>query len=91
MKALRTKEEIRIYLLLNNKDNIEEKLIADALQVEKKYEKELLEGKYEYGTYSDYYNNPFVLEDEDKVKELKLIEQIGGIVVYEPIFKTDIT
>ena len=88
MRKLRTEEEIRIYLLLNNRDTVEEKLIADALQVEKKYEKELLEGRYEYGTYADYHNNPFVLEDEDEVEELKFIEQIGGIVVYEPIFKT---
>lgn len=85
MKALRTEEEIRVYLLLNNRDSVEEKLVADALQVEKKYEKELLEGKYEYAIYADYHNNPFVLEDEDKVKELNFIEQIGGIVVYEPI------
>ena len=89
MKALRTEEEIKIYLLLNNRDAVEEKLVADALQVEKKYEKELLDGKYEYGTYADYYNNPFVLEDEDEVEELKFIEQIGGIVVYEPIYKID--
>ena len=89
MKALRTPEEIKIYLLLNNRDVETEELVTDALQVEKKYEKELLDGKYEYGIHADYYNSPFVLEDENEVEELKFIEHIGGIVVYEPIYKID--
>ena len=83
MKRLRTEEEIRNYLILN-KDAVADKLVLDALQVEEKYEKELLNGKYEYCVYADFQNNPYILEDERKIK---FIEQIGGIVVYETISK----
>lgn len=85
MKTLRTEEEIREYLMINNNGSVEEKLVADAIQVEKKYVKELMGGVYEYSTYADYHNCPNIMEDENVVKELKFIEQIGGVVVYEPV------
>lgn len=89
MNKLRTEEEIRTYLMLANRNITEENLIADALQVEKKYEKELLDGTYEYGIHADFYNNPFILEDENEVAELKFVDQIGGIIVYKPIYIVD--
>ena len=83
---MRNETEIKEFLLINNRDKTERTLLANAIEVEQKYEKELKEGKYNYAIYSDYVNNPDVLEDES-VKELKIIEQIGGIIVYEPIRK----
>lgn len=87
---MRTIEEIKTYLMLNNKkqdDKIINVLIKDAKKAETKYTKELDDGIYEYAVLSDFINSPFVLEDEDLVSELKEIETIGGIVVYQPIFK----
>ena len=84
---MRTIEEIKTYLMLN--DRFPEKgkaLIENALIVEKLYAKEIENGEYEYALVSDFINSPFILEDEDEVNKLIEIEQIGGIVVYKPIF-----
>ena len=84
---MRTIEEIKTYLMLNDRfPEKEQELIENALIVEKIYAKEIEDGKYEYALVSDFINSPFILEDEDEVDKLIEIEQIGGIVVYKPIF-----
>ena len=84
---MRTPEEIKEYLMLNDRFPEKEKaLIENALIVEKLYAKEIENGEYEYALVSDFINSPFILEDEDEVDKLVEIEQIGGIVVYKPIF-----
>jgi hypothetical protein len=73
--------------MLNNRFlETERALVENALTVEKFYAKELEEGKYEYALVSDFINSLFILEDEDEVDNLIQIEQIGGIVVYKPVF-----
>lgn len=84
---MRTPEEIKEYLMLNDRFPEKEKaLIENALIVEKLYAEEIENGEYEYALVSDFINSPFILEDEDEVDKLIEIKQIGGIVVYKPIF-----
>lgn len=84
---MRTSEEIKTYLMLHKHENIDiENIIKDAIFIEKQYEKELQENKYEYALVCDFINSPFILEDENEVEYLKKIKQIGGLIVYEPIY-----
>lgn len=84
---MKTKYEIMEYLMVlsRNIDNIDD-ILKDANKVEEKYKNEIENEGYEYALYSDFINSPFILEDEDLVSELKKIDQIGGIVIYKPIF-----
>jgi len=84
---MRTVEEIRDYLMLNNRtDEVNKELIRDALFVEENYSKDIENNNFEYALLCDFENSPFVLEDEDEVEYLEKIEQVGGIVVYKPIY-----
>lgn len=84
---MKTQYEIMEYLMVlsRNIDNIDD-ILKDANKVEEKYKNEIENEGYEYALYSDFINSPFILEDEDLVSELKKIDQIGGIIVYKPIF-----
>lgn len=86
---MRNKDEIKDYLLLGGKhkndDIINNELIQTAISIEQKYKKELESGKYGYGLQCDYECSPYILEDEDIVKELKFISNIDGIILYEII------
>lgn len=84
---MRTVDEIREYLMLGNKSNINEKeIIKDAEFIEENYSKDIRDNNYEYALICDFINSPFILEDEDEVKELLPIEKIGGLIVYQPIY-----
>ena len=86
---LRTKEEIKEYLFLPNDCEISRQLLDDAIEVEKKYAKELDEGIYGYAVECDFNCTPFILEDEDVVEGLRAIDKIGDVVVYEIIFSEE--
>ena len=83
---MRTTEEIKEYLNVG-RDIVSEQLIKDAIKIEKQYEKELLSGNYGYAIEADFINSPFILEDEETIKELIKVKQIGGVVLYQIIFK----
>ena len=84
---MRNKQEIMEYLMVLSRDiNNLDDILKDAKKVEEKYRDKIENEGYEYALYSDFVNSPFILEDEDLVSELKKIDQIGGIVVYKPIF-----
>lgn len=73
--------------MLGNRASVNlDSIIKDALFVEEKYSKDIEEGNYEYALLCDFINSPFILEDEDEVERLEKIEQIGGLVVYRPVF-----
>ena len=83
---MRTTEEIKEYLNVG-RDIVSEQLIKDAIKIEKQYEEELLSGNYGYGIEADFINSPFILEDEETIKELIKVKQIGGVVLYQILFK----
>lgn len=83
---MRTTEEIKDYLNVG-RDIVSEQLIKDAIKIEKQYEKELLSGNYGYAIEADFINSPFILEDEETIKELIKVKQIGGVVLYQILFK----
>lgn len=79
---MRTPAEIKEYLILHNHDNINiEEVIKDALFIEENYP------DHEYALLCDFYNSPFILEDEDEVEYLEKIKEVGGLVVYKPIYR----
>jgi hypothetical protein len=81
---MRTIDEIKNYLMLHKHDNINvEDIIKNALIIEKNYP------NYEYALLCDFINSPFILEDEDEVEYLEKIKEIGGLVVYKPIYRED--
>lgn len=84
---MRTVEEIREYLNVGTANEIEGTLVTNAMEIEKKYETELASGNYGYGIEADFISSPFILEDEDEVKDLVKIDQIGGIVFYKKLYK----
>lgn len=79
--------EIKEYLNIGTANEVEKTLISNALEIEKKYETELVSGDYGYGIEADFISFPFILEDEDEVKDLEKIEQIGGIIFYKKIYR----
>lgn len=88
---MRTVEEIRDYLNIGTANEVEDILIANAMEIEKKHETELASGDYGYGIEADFVSLPFILEDEDEVEDLKKIDQIGGVVLYKKIYRKEIT
>ena len=86
-KIMRTVEEIRDYLNIGTANEVEESLVINAIEIEKKYETELTSGNYGYGIEADFVSSPFILEDEDEVKDLIKIDQIGGIVFYKKLYR----
>ena len=84
---MRTVEEIRDYLNIGTVNEVEETLVANAMEIEKKYETELTSGNYGYGIEADFVSSPFILEDEDEVKDLIRIDQIDGIVFYKKLYR----
>ena len=87
---MRTVDEIKEYLMINNYSNIDiEEIIKDALFIETNYRKDIRDNNYEYALICDFINSPFILEDEDEVDKLELIEQVGGLIVYKPIYKNE--
>ena len=84
---MRTVEEIRDYLNIDTANEVEETLIVNAMEIEKKYETELTSGNYGYGIEADFVSSPFILEDEDEVKDLIRIDQIDGIVFYKKLYR----
>ena len=84
---MKTVEEIRDYLNIGTANEVEKTLIANAMEIEKKYETELASGNYGYGIEADFVSSPFILEDEDEVKDLIKIDQIGGIVFYKKLYR----
>lgn len=86
-KIMSTKEEIRDYLNIGTANEVEETLVANAMEIEKKYETELASGNYGYGIEADFVSSPFILEDEDEVQDLVKIDQIGGVVFYQKLYR----
>lgn len=84
---MRTVEEIREYLNVGTVNKVEETLVTNAMEIEKKYETELASGNYGYGIEADFISSPFILEDEDEVKDLVKIDQIGGVVFYQKLYR----
>jgi|GEM_PF-4017734 len=84
---MRTVEEIRDYLNIGTANEVEKTLVTNAMKIEKKHETELASGDYGYGIEADFVSSPFILEDEDEVKDLVKIDQIGGIVFYQKIYR----
>lgn len=83
---MRTRQEIIDYLgLEENYERIEE-LIATANEIESKYEWELKQCQCGYGLACDFESMPYVLEDHEYC-EIKKVETINGITVYEIINK----
>lgn len=68
-------------------NEIEGTLVTNAMEIEKKYETELASGNYGYGIEADFISSPFILEDEDEIKDLVKIDQIGGIVFYKKLYR----
>lgn len=88
---MKTVEEIREYLNVGTTNEVEETLISNAMEIEKKYEKELDTGNYGYGIEADFISSPFILEDENEVEDLEKIDQIGGVVFYKKIYRKENT
>ena len=87
---MRTPAEIKEYLMLHNHERVDiEGIMKDALFIEENYVKHIREDNYEYALSCDFYNSPFILEDEDMVDRLEKIEEIGGLVVYRPVYKDE--
>lgn len=83
---MRTTQEIKEYLMINNRDltNID-LLINQAQKWEKEYP-QIKNGIYGYGIEADFISTPFILEDED-FTEMKEIKRQNGLVLYEIIDK----
>ena len=87
---MRTVEEIKEYLMIDNHTEISlDNIIKKALFIEDKYLKDIEKNHYGYALLCDFINSPFILEDEDEVDELKVIERVGDLIVYEPIFSKE--
>ena len=88
---MKTKNEILEYLgmveSVHSPELINE-IISIANEVECKYRNELENNVYGYGLQNDFENLPGLLEDTN-LYELKEIENINDIVVYEKIKKME--
>lgn len=85
---MRTPQEIMEYLMLYNRTDIKvDDIIKDALLVEVCYASQIKENSHEYALACDFINSPFILEYEDEVERLEKVDEIGGLIVYKPIYK----
>ena len=83
---MRTRQEIIDYLGLEESYEHTEELISTANEIESKYEWELKQCTHGYGLACDFESIPHVLEDPEYC-EIKKIETINGITVYEILNK----
>lgn len=89
---MRNTTEIMEYLKVGqNRQSWEAKTLDKALEIEKRYQKEISDGTVGYALICDFDCSPFILEDEDKTEMIEKERfKEAGLVVYEIKNKGDI-
>lgn len=79
---MKTRKEILEYLFVSEDDEIANSVITSSLLIEQKYKEQLKNHIYGYGLECDFHAKSLALEDSIELKE---IENINGVIVYEII------